>query len=82
MNQNDKFHSGITPELNEEQLDSVSGGAAIDLKEWENQGRQEAWCRNCNAKTWHTTYFRSGYNKFRICKVCGDSWGGDPMVFR
>lgn len=30
MNQNDKFHSGITPELNEEQLESVSGGTTTD----------------------------------------------------
>ena len=31
MNQNDKFHSGITPELNEEQLESVSG---VYLPHW------------------------------------------------
>ena len=30
MNKNDKVHSGITPELNENALDTVSGGITTD----------------------------------------------------
>ena len=69
MNQNDKFHSGITPELNEEQLDSVSGGRGAGTI----TGYTDDYCEPCKKTTSHCFQRISDVNLWdqkKICTVC------------
>ena len=65
MNKNDKFHNAAS-ELNEEQLDSVSGGAAGDITCWE-----EDYCEKCGKTTSHYLLDEGNrYDRMKTCSVC------------
>ena len=69
MDKNDKLHNGTAPELNEEQLDSVSGG-------WETgiiTGYIDDYCETCKKTTSHSFQRISELNPWdqkKTCTVC------------
>ena len=75
MNQNDKLHNGTSPELNEEQLESVAGGAAVNgtLK------TRDYYCDKCGQDTLHSYYdlppthfWDRDPKRMTICSICGN----------
>lgn len=76
MNQKEEFLNGMPAELNDDALDSVSGGESVNLEGYSMSGKGEFWCNTCKAKTWHAIYFRFRYNDILICEICGSTRGG------
>ena len=79
MNQNEKIHNGMTPELNtsielsDDELDSVAGGVSgEDLKAWWDAGYQGApLCpQHGNRKAYMKSYRKDSMLHLE-CTVCG-----------